>query len=341
MAYPAFRKILAVRIGPIGDMVMITPALRAMLDHFGEASVDVLTSRLGAKTLANFDSRIRNFHVLERRHFLYPLHKKRMIGLLRDEDYDAVFCFEANPNIHRYFTDFRARLFVPAPDFSGHASQASLDCVARGMGAASGVLGRERYPLNLPVDPEAARVVDMQLEEMGIPKSRTLIGLHPSFGGKERLVGRLRYSTHNAWPSSYWARLAELIAKEIPGAPVLMRILPGDRKTAEEIEKLSGGAATPWISSADFELYKAYLRRVNVFITPNSGPMHVAAATGCPKIIALFSRELPEQNGPFISPDRYSVIRAETCRTPGEGLASIMPEEVLDTAVNAMHKLRQ
>ena len=91
----------------------MTPVLSAILDNFKEARVDVLTSRLGKRTLANFHERIGNFHILNRKHLLYAFHKRFVCRQLRAENYDAVFCFGAGSSIHSFFKDQACRLFIP------------------------------------------------------------------------------------------------------------------------------------------------------------------------------------------------------------------------------------
>lgn len=330
-----FRKILAVRIGPMGDVTLITPALCAILEHFKDARVDVLTSELGRRTLANFDERIGKVHILNRKHLLYALHKRRVASRLRAEGYDAVFCFEANPGIHAFFKGSNTKLFVPE---ASNDRYTALECVAEGIAAARGgmppALGLDRYPLYLPVAGGAAERLDSGLQEMGISRSRRLIGLHPSFAGMDSWVGRLRYGGHSLWPAGHWARLARLIAERFPEVSVIINLMPEERKLGEEILNLSGQAATLWTPPPDFEMYKAYLRRLDVFVSPDTGPMHVAGAVGGARIVLLLANL--EQKAPLISPERYRVIRAITCRTPGPRVADIGPEEVFDNCAELL-----
>jgi len=66
-----------------------------------------------------------------------------------------------------------------------------------------------------------------------------------------------------------------------------------------------------------------------LLVTPNTGPMHVAAAVGTP-VVALFSGWSPAECGPFVPPERARTLRAEDTAEPGRGLAAISADAVFE-----------
>jgi len=98
---------------------------------------------------------------------------------------------------------------------------------------------------------------------------------------------------------------------------------------AEALRARAEGAVTILSGPPDFERYKAVLERLRLFVVPNTGPMHVAAAVGTP-VVALFSRWSPAECGPFVPAERQRVLRAEDTPEPGRGLAAIAAERVFD-----------
>ena len=93
-------KILVVRVGRAGDMVMITPALRALLRRYPHAEFHLLTSPDGRRVLRGFDARIS-------RVLIYPtgilneiLHRRRIVRELKNETYAHAFVFEGDPRYH-------------------------------------------------------------------------------------------------------------------------------------------------------------------------------------------------------------------------------------------------
>jgi ADP-heptose:LPS heptosyltransferase len=66
-----------------------------------------------------------------------------------------------------------------------------------------------------------------------------------------------------------------------------------------------------------------------VLVTPNTGPMHFAAAVGT-KVVALFSGWRASECGPFAPAERARVVRAEDMPDGARGLAAIPPEAILE-----------
>src|SRR5262249_3839588 len=142
-----------------------------------------------------------------------------------------------------------------------------------------------------------------------------LVGLHVTFSESGRgLFASGRGRKHREWPLDACAALArELVARGrargVTVRPVL-DVLPDERKRAEEFRARAGDAVTILSGEPDFERYKALLGRLAVLVTPNTGPMHVAAAVGTP-VVALFSGWSPADCGPFVPAERATVLRAE------------------------------
>ena len=63
-------KILVIRIGRAGDMVMMTPALTALIDKYPAADITVLTSPDGRRVLKDFHPQIKNIWILDRKKLL-------------------------------------------------------------------------------------------------------------------------------------------------------------------------------------------------------------------------------------------------------------------------------
>jgi len=82
----------------------------------------------------------------------------------------------------------------------------------------------------------------------------------------------------------------------------------------------------------DFERCKALLQRLAVLVTPDTGPMHFAAAVGT-KVVALFSGWKASECGPFVPAERASIVRAEDMPQGERGLAAIPPQAVLEAVL--------
>ena len=107
----------------------------------------------------------------------------------------------------------------------------------------------------------------------------------------------------------------------------------------EEIVRESGNAITLLSAQPDFERYKGLLKSLDVLVTPNTGPMHIASAVGTP-VVALFSGWSVEECGPFVPPEQCRVLTAEATRHPERGLSAIEPEVVADAVFDILFECR-
>ena len=103
-----------------------------------------------------------------------------------------------------------------------------------------------------------------------------------------------------------------------------------DISYGEEVIASKGGIIKSLKSQSTFERYKAMLKRAELLITPDSGPMHVASALGT-KIIAFFSMKDPGDCGPYMPAENFTILRTEDTATPDKGVAAID----VDTVFNA------
>ena len=192
----------------------------------------------------------------------------------------------------------------------------------------------------MPVTEEGIEKARQQLSEGGISDGDFIIGLHPSFSGSKKSVFSGKKKEYlREWPPEYFASLAKLIYKFAQNnnisIKILMDLLPEERELGESIVKMSGGVISLFTNPPNFERYKATIKRMNLLITPNTGPMHIAAAVNT-NIVALFVDWDPSDCGPYMAYDHYEVLRAEDYMTNEKGLIAIKREIVLETCKKFM-----
>ena len=110
---------------------------------------------------------------------------------------------------------------------------------------------------------------------------------------------------------------------------IVMDLLPEERSLGESIVRASEGRIRLLTPAPDFERYKATLQRMNLLITPNTGPMHIAGAVGT-RMVALFCVQHPGDSGPYVPPAQWVALRAEDTLAPHLGLAAIAPIDVFE-----------
>lgn len=164
-----------------------------------------------------------------------------------------------------------------------------------------------------PASGEARYVVPGPLPEAlarALPPSARLAGVHPGA----------------AWATKRWLpeRYAELCRRlKADGLTPVLIGGPGDAALGALIAKESG--AVDLVGRTDLAALKALMGRLSLFVTNDSGPMHLAAAAGVP-VVAIFGATTREL-GFFPYGAGHRVVEADlACRPCGLHGAKDCPE---------------
>jgi ADP-heptose:LPS heptosyltransferase len=314
------RRILAVRVGRGGDLVMVTPALRLLLDAFPGAEIDLWTGPDGPRVLRGFGlSRM----LVEPRRFPGSWLARRRLAAATRHAYDRAYVFETDPRRANHQAAPEVHVLPPASSRE-HFADRCLDLVEHSLPAPL-----PRPWAQLPVDDAARAKAKAYLAQHGIDDTQLLVGLHVTFSGSAQgMFARSRDLKHRVWPAAQAAAFARELARERPEVRCVVDAVPDEIKLLGPFLERAGNAVTLLTGPPDFERYKAVLQRMTVLVTPNTGPMHFAAAVGT-NVVALFSGWAPSECGPFVPVDRAWIVQAEDM--PGgtqEGLAAIPAEEI-------------
>jgi ADP-heptose:LPS heptosyltransferase len=155
----------------------------------------------------------------------------------------------------------------------------------------------------LPISEEHRRFVKEFLKRHNISDNDTVIGFNP--GG---------FHKSKRWPNQNWSALAHSILKEFK-CKIIITEHKNDLETIEGISTDISDAGT--IIARDFNLKQlaALTARFDIFITNDSGPMHIAAAMGIP-VIALFGPQDPNRFSPCQLTAKCIVLQKQTrCKT--------------------------
>jgi heptosyltransferase-2 len=281
----------------LGDLVMATPALRAVRTHFGPDAyiAGVLRPKLaGLLDGVSWLDEQRFFDP----HGDQPEHGRlALIRWMRQQRFDCVLLLT-----NSFHTALLAWL-------GGGQQRVGYACSGRGPFLTRRVpsqhLGRRRTPspvvrhylalaeaigcppesprLELAVTPAEASRGEHVWRSLGLRTDGRVVALNNSGG----------YGAAKRWPLEHCGTLARRIATELDH-DVLVLCGPGEEKNAREIVGLA--ASNRVFSLADQPLglgtTKACLQRCRWLVTTDSGPLHVAAALGRP-IVSLFGPTSP------------------------------------------------
>ncbi len=160
------------------------------------------------------------------------------------------------------------------------------------------------------------------------------------------LVPCSRWPTKN-WPIPAWIEAGRLLCAA-PGADLFIFGGPADRAAGAAITAGLDGRAQDLCGRLALAELGSWLQTMDLAITVDSGPMHLAAALGVP-VLALFGATDPRRTGPYGMGHRVLVADGLDCRPcrsrrcAREDLAclqGILPAQVAEAA-RAMLAARQ
>lgn len=168
----------------------------------------------------------------------------------------------------------------------------------------------ERYPLEFV--PTAAEVqwVTERLSKEGIDATDPIAVIHPGTGAAVKL-----------WRNQAWSHCANKLPELLTSSSVPVRvILTGSHSERLMLQEIAAGITSPpvLITDATVGQLAALLKRAQIVIGVDSGPLHLAVAQGTPTL-HMFGPTDPRIFGPWGEPTRHVVLAsAQRCPTcPG------------------------
>jgi ADP-heptose:LPS heptosyltransferase len=319
----AGNRILIIKLGALGDVVLATPQLRAIVEAYPEAEVTLLTSPAGAELVRGLPGL--EVAAFRRRGFV---EMGRVLAWLRRRRFAVVFDLQGSlrSRIMTRGSGARQRIggrpgfaYTHAPQGSGgtvHAFDALNRLLVSG--------GIEAAPPRawLPEPAAATTKVDDWLHGHGLASGRCVL-LHAGS------------SPH--WPSKRWEELHfERLASTLAGSGfgVIWLGADEDRDLNRRLARQVGVDATGAFSLLELA---ALGRRAAFAVVNDSAPMHILSASGLP-VYALFgptdwqrSHALGQADRVLLKPVACSPCHRPVC-PPGYGhrcLAELTPAQVL------------
>lgn len=145
------------------------------------------------------------------------------------------------------------------------------------------------------------------------------------------------------WGQEVHFDLIDLFAKKTSVVFILVGSIL-DQVRAEEIVDMTSGPVVDLTGRLNFRELKELIHRASLFIGPDSGPMHIAAATSTP-IVAYFGPTLPDHFAPWKAEAKilrrdYDCIPCKQvkCRYRFRCLSAITPEDVYNAALSYLEE---
>jgi heptosyltransferase-1 len=298
-------KILIIKLSAIGDVVQTLPALEAIKKTYPDSAVTWLVEEAAAGILEGHPL-VDELLVSRRKAWLRLLknpftavqgltHLVRFLRKLRSARYDIAIDFQGllksgvliglSRSARKIGFDRTRELSylflnerLPAYDIEKHALERYLD-VARYLGA------KELSPAcSLPIEREQSLM--QQRIAAFRQQGRPLVAINPVARWKTKL-----------WPEQNFAELADKLVKG-KNAVVIFTGSPDDRGVNDRIISMMNEKAVNWAGETTLKELAALASLADLFITTDTGPMHLAVAAGA-KVLALFGPTAPWRTGPY------------------------------------------
>ena len=338
------RRILIRAVNWVGDAVMTTPAIGAIREHFPKAEITMLANPLVGQLFSRH-AWVDRVMVFDRN----GAHKGiagrfRLAAELRRQAFDTTIIlpnsFDSalvpwlagipvrvgkSSDCRGWMLTGRYRQDDRRP--AGHEVDYYLDLVRH-----FGISGQTHAP-RLFTTPDEDRAADHRLAEHGISDSDFIIGINPGAA----------YGSAKRWYPERFAGVARLLAAE-RSAKVVIFGGPGETEIAADISLNLEGTCLDLAGKTSLRELMALIRRCSLFITNDSGPMHIAAAFGVP-LVAIFGSTDHTGTSPYT--DRAIIVRKDVacapcklreCPTDHECMTAVTADDVVTAARQLIEK---
>lgn len=337
--------ILVIKLSAIGDVILSVPSLRAVRSKFANANIKVLISinsrealdrcpYINDRIVCNFKGKDRGLPGLIR------------LGRdLRKNSFDIVIDLQNNKKSHilsfltfaplrygyekgrfSYLLNHRIKDDAPYLDPIEHQFR-----VLR----LAGVKPREKALELWPSESDEAEV-NKFLRDNWIKPDQALVGINVRASSK--------WATKN-WPAPYIAELCNRLAKEF-NIRVVLTGAKSDIEFTGKITKFTNAKPIIAVGRTSLLELASLIRHFKIYVTPDSAPMHIAAAVNTP-FVALFGPTDPRRHIPpskdHVVISKCNAVKCGPCYSSRclknfKCMKKITVDEVLDAIKNYLPK---
>ncbi|MDP8229643.1 MAG: lipopolysaccharide heptosyltransferase II [Candidatus Gorgyraea atricola] len=290
-------RILVIRTDRIGDVVLSTPAITAIRKAYPDAYIAVMVSSQ-AKEIVKGNPYINEVIVYDKKCIFHAL---RFANWLREKRFDLALILHSTNRVN--LITFLARILKRVGYARGkmdflltdkleytkrlgekHEAEYSLD-VLRSLG-----IDVESSPLVVPVNKENEK----HIEELGLKKDGKFIVIHPGASHISKI-----------WPAEKFAKAADILIERF-SVQVILISGPQQVNIGDKVRSLMKNKPIFLCGKTSVGDLAALFKRTKLFISNDSGPVHIACAIGTP-VVSIFSR-----NERGLSPKRWGPLGTKT-----------------------------
>ena len=295
-----FKRILIVRTDRIGDVLLSTPVIKALRDYYPDAYIAVMVSPYAREIVEgnpNLDEVIIYDKDCKHKNWLGSI---KFAQNLKKMKFDLALILHPTNRVHlvTFFAriprrvGYDRKLGFLLTDRIKHTKQLgekheleyTLDLVR--------YLSLEPKDKNLfmLIKPTSEEWAEELFRQEGISESDKLLVIHPGASCISKI-----------WPLIRFAQVADRLVEKY-GFKVLLIAGPKDISKAQDVSKNMHHPSINLAGKTSVSQLASLLKRCQLFISNDSGPVHIACAVGAP-VISIFGRN---QKG--LSPERWGPL---------------------------------
>ncbi len=315
------RRILLLRLERIGDLLMALPAIADVAASAPDAQIDLAVGSWNAD-LARVITAVTNVETLDAAWLARDGGGLGLSGLLRAArrwrrtGYDLAINFEPDVRSNMlaaasgaaWTAGYRSGGGGPLLDVAleydtrAHTTDNAQRLVAAVFGGAVAQTAGRILVIPPEAHERAARLLSTSSAPPDSARDRPLVGVHVSGG---RAIKQ--------WEPDRFAAVARRLAAEA-GATIVLTGSAADRPLVDQVKRVLPPASVI-DTAADLDLLTvaAVLERLDLLVTGDTGPMHLAVAVGTP-VVAVFGPSEPARYAPRGPDDR--IVRVDLPCSP-------------------------
>jgi heptosyltransferase-2 len=337
------KRILLIRTDRIGDVVLSTPVIKAVRDAYPSAYIAFMV-RPYARDIVEGNPHLDEVIIYDKDGAHRSFFATFLFGLeLRKKRFDTAIILHPTNRTHiiaflagiptRIGLDRKMPLLltkrIKDKKFLGekHELDYTLDILRH-----IGIAAKDRVPY-MPIKDASEDSIGKKLAAAGYNGSGPLMAVHPGASCPSK-----------RWPAARFAQLIDRLKERYKFEAVIIAG-PGDAKEVAELKKGLKSEVIDLSGKTSVGELAPLFRRCKIFISNDSGPVHIASAVGTPCVV-IFGRKQPG-----LSPKRWGptgkrdvvlhkdagckVCLAHNCENGFKCLKMISVDDVFD-AVNDM-----
>ena len=294
------KRLLVIRLDRLGDVVLSTPVLQALRQHFPHAFIAMMV-RPACRDVVDGHPALDEVMIYEKEGAQRRVWETiRFARRLRRYDFDTALAL--HPSNRSHWIPWLARIPVrigydrksawllthrfPHRKQEGQQHEAAYTLELLSV---FGIAAGAPHP-SVPIHEESAARVEALLTASAIHPDDRMVAVHPSAS-----------CVSKRWMPERFAQVADRLAKE-HGVRICLVAGDADAVFAEQVARTMRQPVVNLAGRLGVGELAALLRRCRMLISNDSGPVHVAAAVGTP-VVDIFGRN---QQG--LSPQRWGPL---------------------------------